>query len=280
MIKGFIFVFFITVFFSGLAYGQSDQVQLIPCNCEPEHFSTAAFNAEQGYVYVYNKPGDGVKAFNVIENREPGHNFKRVVEVTNPDQQIVSAINSILERVVSYAASKSASDFNSLNGIESATQLAGRTAIQDELSREISNRIQSTIKSDIDFLFTRTRHKNQVSQALGWNSDQGKRITFNDGSYIELRFSEAVMFDNGEVSLEFEVMRMVDAEGRTVGEATSDYVGRELTGTETYINGYVGVVARLGFAVDVQCRTTVGTPKLFCNSTGESCTVVYYRSSC
>lgn len=279
MIKSVFFLIFTICLFPSLAFGQSYDIQLIPCDCEPENFSTAASQANEGFVYVYNKPDDEVKAFVVHENNEPGFIFKSVTEVPNPDPQVISAINAVLYRVATYSQADSADGYDSLDGIDSALGLAGMEPIQDELFREISRNIQSTIMSDVSFLFSRTRHSSQVSQALGWNNSKGKRITFNDGSYAELKFSEAVLFEGGDVSLEFEILRLVDSEGRTIGEESSHYAGREFSGAESYISGYMELAIRMGFSVDVSCNPTIGKTTISCDSNNQ-CDVVYNRSSC
>jgi len=258
---------------------QDAQVALLPCDCEPALFASAAEQAEQGVVYVYNQPEDGVKAFRVTRNNGSGNEVVKVVELENPDQQIVTALTRVLERASDHGVAHQASEFEALAGMASAVDLAARFALQKQLSMDISADIQSTITSDLKFLLERTRHSNMVSQAIGWSNGNGKRVKFDDGSYLNLKFSEAIVYENGDVSLQFEVKETVDSQGRIVGEATSDYVGRELLGNDFYVNHYRSLVSRLGFSVSVGC-TTKGSTKLSCESDGTSCTVAYHKASC
>lgn len=267
------------LFSTGFVHAQNAKVHLLPCNCEPENFKSVAYSVEEGFVYVYNKPEDGVRVFRVIRNRESGNNIVSVTELGNPDQQIISALTSVLQRVSTIKSAQSANDFESLEGVDSAVDLAGRRAMQQELGFEISNIIQSTIKSDLRFLFERTYNSNQVTQALGWGSTKGKKITFSDGSYIKLKFSDAILYDDGNIDFEFEVVHIVDADGQFVGETKADYRGRQLSGAESYINHYRSLVSRLGFSVSVGCTGT-GSASMSCDSTGASCTVVYHKPSC
>ncbi|RUO67128.1 hypothetical protein [Idiomarina ramblicola] len=271
-------VFFSSLLFmASFAYGETEKIQLLACYCEPEDFAFEAYKADEGKVYIYNKPEDGVKAFQVIKDREDGKPSVDVIEINNPDQQVVSALTSVLKVIPKVKTTQEAGDFDSLKGMESVLDLAGRLRAQGQLSLEISKATQSTIRADIQFLLSRARYAGQVSQLLVGKVKKGKRITFEDGSYALLVLSDAIIYDYDEVDLKFEILRLMDSEDRLVGETKMFYRDHQFSGNEDYINHYKNLMSQIGFSVSIDC-TTSDEASISCE--GESCTVAYHKSSC
>lgn len=255
-------------------------VQLLQCfNCQASQFEGVAQNASSGVAYVYDAPNVEVKAFRVIRNTEPGNTFIEVLEI-EPDYTYKNALINVMSAVSEYSGEYNSTDYDETSDMDSVFGLASRDDRQDGLIREISRQIQSTLASDVSFLLARTRYSNAVTQALGWDTSRGIRITFPDGSYIELSFSEAIVFSDGSVNLEFKVIRMVDSKDKTISVNPAAYYDRTISGEDRYLYGYQSLLSAMGFSVSMACMYGVGGRQSIHCPTNETCIVTYYQPSC